>query len=276
MTDDVRREIILAVSRGELTPEEAAARLEAAEATALPPPSRPALEGRVATPEPAPVSVTVTKVRVESDFGSLRIYGDASVAGAVANGPHLAEQEGSTLVIRNSVLDAGLGSFVFGRGRSSRVRINIGGRTSDRTDDRVEIRMNPRLALELGIKAGDVRVDGVEGEIDANVTAGSIRIEGFRAPIKLVVKAGEVRARGLLDRGESTIRCQAGQVRLDLERGSSVKIRATSTLGTIDFDEQEDPTTFVGGGLEERVIGGGTGTLDISSTLGEVRVRAER
>jgi len=274
MTDDVRREIILAVSRGELTPEEAAARLEAAETAALPPPSRPALEGTVAAPPPRPVSGAVTKVRVESDFGSLRIYGDASVAGAVANGPHRAEQEGSTLVIRNSVLDgSGLGGFVFGRGRSSRVRINIGG-SGGGHDDRVDIRMNPKLALELGIKAGDVRVEGVEGEIDARVTAGSIRIEGFRSPINLSVKAGEVRARGLLDRGESTIRCQAGQVRLDLVRGSSVKVRASSTLGNIDLDE--DGATAVVGGSEERVIGAGAGTLDIQSTLGEVRVNAER
>lgn len=265
MPGDVRREIILAVSRGELTPEEAAARLEAAETQALPPPPQAALP----PPPPPPAAPgNLTAVRVDSDFGSVRIYGDASVAGAVADGPHSAEQDGSTLVIRGDW--TGTGGFIFGRGR--RFRINTG---SNASLDRINVRMNPRLALELAVKAGDVRVDGVEGPISADLWAGEIRIDGFRSPINLSVKAGEIRARGLLDHGESRIECQAGEVRLDLERGSSVRVRARASLGNIDLDDGNEGAV-VGGGGQERVIGGGAGTLDIQASLGSVRVAAQK
>ena len=267
VNDDERREIILAVSRGELSPEEAAARLETAEA--LPPPSRPALPGSVTSPPPPPTATGggITTVRVISDFGSVRVYGDASVAGAVADGMHLAEEDGSTLIIRTSV--TGLGGFVFGR--RGRIRVGVG--TAGNTD-RVDVRMNPRLALELEAKAGEVRVEGVEGPIKGDVMAGDVRIERFRSPIQLNVKAGQVRARGRLDSGESHIRCSAGQVRLELESGSSVRVRASARLGNIDLDDGSE-TVMIGGGAQERVIGAGAGLLDIEASLGQVEVRSE-
>lgn len=259
MTEDSRRQIIEAVARGEISPEEAAARLEAADAPALPPPSQP--------PPPAPpADASVSTVRVISDFGEVRVYGDASVAGAVADGPHEAEQDGSTLVIRGSLID--LGGFVFGR--RGRIRINAGrGRGHA---DRLEVRMNPRLALELECKAGEVRVEGVEGAINGDVSAGAVRIDRFRSPLDLKVKAGQVRARGILDGGESKILCQAGEVRLELERGSSVRVRASARLGTVNLDDGND-SVMLGGGVEERIIGAGAGTLDIETTLGGVEVR---
>ena len=263
MADDIRRQIIEAVARGELTPEEAAAQLEAATATDA------AARSATATPPAPPVAATggpVERVRVISDFGSVRVTGDPSVAGAVADGPHVAQQDGSTLVIRSYL--AGLGGFVFGRGK--RVRVNIGGRGSD---DRIDVRMNPRLALELDVKAGEVRVDGVEGPLRANVMAGDVRIDRFRSPFDLNVKAGQVRARGRLDSGESMVRCSAGQVRIELERGSSVRVRASARLGTVDLD---DGSELVGiGGAQERVIGGGAGILELEATMGQVEVRSE-
>lgn len=263
MNDDIRREIILAVARGEITPEEAAARLDAAEAGAPPPSS-----GTTATPPPpGPAGSGVDAVRVISEFGSLRVFGDASVAGAVADGPHVAEQEGSTLIIRSHLAD--LGGFVFGR--RNRIRVNLGG---GNRDDRIDVRMNPRLALELEVRAGEVRVDGVEGPIKGDVMAGDVRIDRFRSPIDLDVKAGQVRARGRLDRGESRVRCRAGQVRVDLESGSSVRVRASARLGNVDLDDGSE-TVMIGGGAQERVIGGGAGTLDIEASLGQVEVRSE-
>ena len=258
MTDDYRRQIIEAVARGELTPEEAAARLDAD------PPEAAATA--TAETHPAPPTSSVSRVRVVSDFGSVRVIGDPSVAGAVADGEHTAEQDGSTLVIRSYI--SGGGGFVFGR--RGRIRVNMGGRNHD---DRVDVRMNPRLALDLEVKAGEVRVDGVEGPLRATVMAGDVRIDRFRSPINLDVKAGQVRARGRLDSGESHVRCSAGQVRIELERGSSVRVRASARLGTIDLDDGSEIAGI--GGAQERVIGGGAGLLELEATLGQVEVRSE-
>lgn len=254
MNETDRRAIIEAVARGELTPHEAAERLEQPEPKALPPgPSDVA---------PAAATPGIQGVRVLSDFGDVRIYGDASVAGAVADGSHEATHDGSTLVIKTRWLDGG--GWVF-RERHSRLR--VGGDTGDRVD----IRMNPRLALELRVRAGQVRVQGVEGPIKAEVQAGEVRVDGFREPIDIDVAAGEVRARGVLDHGESAIRCKAGHVRLDLERGSSLKVRARATMGQVDLDDESHAA--LAGRAQERVIGAGAGSLDIEALVGQVELR---
>lgn len=255
MSGDFRRQIIEAVARGELTPAEAATQLES---------TTP--DSASGTVQPDSAATPLTAVRVTSDFGSVRVVGDPTVAGAVAEGPHEAEQDGSTLVIRTYI--AGGGGFVFGR--RGRIRVNMGGRGHD---DRIEVRMNPRLALELDVKAGDIRVDGVEGPLRANVMAGDVRIDRFRSPIQLDVKAGQVRARGRLDRGESRVRCSAGQVRIELESGSSVRVRASARLGSVDLAEGSEMVGI--GGSQERVIGGGAALLDLEATMGQVEVRAD-
>lgn len=260
---DERREIVELVARGQLSPEEAAARLERLEPAALPPPTPAAT---LPPPPSAPMEPGVKHVRVELEVGTVRVYGDSSVAGAMAEGPHVAERDGDTLVIR-STGDGDAEGFVFGRrGFSAR----IGGRAIKRVD----VRMNPRLALDLKVQAGEVRVEGVEGPIDGHLQAGSIRLEGFRQPITMNVQAGQVRGRGRLDSGTSRIRCEAGSVRLELERGSSVKVRARSVLGPIAVNG--DQVVMVGGGSREMQIGSGAGTLEIDSSLGEVRVDSDR
>lgn len=251
MTDDERRQIIEAVARGELTPQDAAERLDELEVATL---SEP-------LPEPAPAGA-LTAVRVLSDFGDVRIYGDASVAGAVAVGPHEASQEGSTLRISTKWLDGG--GWVF-RDRRPRFRLRRD------PEEQVEIRMNPRLALELRIRAGEVRVEGVEGPIRSEVQAGDVHIEGFRRPVAIDVAAGQVHARGRLEEGESYVRCKAGHVRLDLERGSSVRIRARATMGQIDLDGES--YAALAGGTQDRIVGTGSGMLDIESSVGHVEVR---
>lgn len=260
MTEDERRRIIEAVARGEMSPQEAAERLEAE--------TQPAPPGAsTAGPPPSATEARVTAVRILSDFGDVRVYGDSSVAGAVAEGPHEAVQEGGTLVIKSQWLDGG-GGWIFS-GRRGRMSINTGSH-----QDRVEVRMNPRLPLELRVRAGEVRLEGVEGPIKGEVQAGDVRIDGFRAPIGIEVAAGEVRARGRLESGESYVRCKAGHVRLELEKGSSVRVRARATVGAVDLDD--DVHAALSGRGRERVIGGGAGILDVEALLGQVDVRTEQ
>jgi hypothetical protein len=206
-------------------------------------------------------------------LGTAVIVGDSQVLEAVAEGPHVAEREGDTLVIRNAI-DEGEDAHGYFHSRRGGIRIRTGPRSRLSIGgvemQPLRVRMNPRLALELESQAGSIRISGVEGPIKAGIQAGSLNIDGFRGPLDLSVQAGSLRGSGILDQGVSRITCEAGSVRLYLERGSSVRVRARSTLGKVSLGDSD--TVSVGGGVEEMVIGAGQATLEIDSTMGSVKI----
>jgi hypothetical protein len=89
-------------------------------------------------------------------------------------------------------------------------------------------------------------------------------IEGFAAPLQLTARAGSVRASGRLDHGASRVSCEAGSVKLRLEEGSSVRVTGKTTLGSVTVAGHQENGVWV--------IGDGQGTLDVSTTMGSVRV----
>ena len=243
--NDQRREILNQVATGKITAEEGAARLQALEADTAPAQPVPTLP----TTPPAP---GIRRVTINSRFGNAEIIGDPTVAGAVAEGPHRARHDGDTMVIDQSLL-AGETTFEF-----SRRRISIPG--LDR-DNNLIVRMNPSLALQLRIQAGNVRIRGVNGPITSDIQAGNCVVDGFMGPVNLAVSAGNLEASGRLDGGSSSIRCQMGEVNVTLDKTSNVRIAARTRLGNIEVE-----------GVRDQVIGTGAGTLDISCTMGDVKV----
>jgi hypothetical protein len=233
------------VAAGTITAEEGVARLQALDSASTPPEPAPTLP-----PPPAP---GIRQVTINSRFGNADIIGDPTVAGAVADGPHRARQEGDSLVIDQSFL-SGETTFEF-----SRSRISIPG--FDRGNNLV-VRMNPALALRTRVQAGNLRIRGVDGAITSDVQAGNCVVEGFAGPVNLMVSAGNLEASGRLDGGSSAIRCQMGEVNVNLDKTSNVRITAHTTLGKVDVD-----------GGRDQVIGSGAGTLEISCTMGDVTVR---
>jgi hypothetical protein len=241
--NDQRREILNQVASGMITAEEGAARLEALESEAA--------LGE-ANPAPAP-STGVRQVTVNSRFGNTEIVGDPSVATAVADGPHRARQEGDSMVIDQSLL-SGDTTFEF-----SRSRISIPGFDSR---DKLIVRMNPALALRMRVQAGNVAIRGVRGPITSDVQAGNCTVDGFAGPVNLMVSAGNLEASGRLDGGSSAIRCQMGEVKVSLDKTSNVRITAHTTMGKVDIE-----------GVRDQVVGTGAGALDITCTMGDVKVR---
>lgn len=140
----------------------------------------------------------------------------------------------------------------------SRTRISIPG--FDR-DNVLLVRMNPALALRTRVQAGNLRIRGIDGPITSDVQAGNCVVEGFAGPVNLAVSAGNLEASGRLDGGNSAIRCQMGEVNVNLEKTSNVRISAHTTLGQVDIQGMDGP-----------VIGTGAGTLEISCTMGDVKV----
>lgn len=252
---DLQREILSQVAEGTITAEEGAARLEALEADPTPP----------STPRQSHASATgaaVKQVQVVARLGNTEIIGDPSVSYAVAEGPHKARQEGDTMIIEQSPLDDEA-SFVFSRphGRVVIPRVNIG--------DTLIVRMNPELALAAKTQAGNLQINGVRGPVAVEVQAGNCDIVGFRGPLNLKVAAGNVTARGHIDGGASAIRCQMGEVRVVLDKTSSVRIRAHTTLGEISFENIEPA------GNREVTIGSGAGILECDCTMGTIQVAVE-
>jgi hypothetical protein len=239
-----RRKILTLVADGKLSPEEAAERLSRAEV--------------------APQSLTLKRVRIDRQLRSIEIVGDPGVHEAIAEGPHRARREGDTLVIESELQDLGGFAFSSTSGHHSWSSAIDGER-------RLVVRMNPVLALDLDVQAGSCRVRGVEGPIKADVQAGSLRIDGFKAPLQASIQAGSISATGVLAQGSSEITCEAGSVKLQLLRGSSVRIRARSTLGKLTLP---GPIGSLAGrgSWSEATIGEGSGTLSIESTMGSVTV----
>jgi hypothetical protein len=258
---DLRREILTQVAAGTITAEEGAARLESLETPPTPAPATAApvtgLKGRF--------------VKVISQFGSAEIVGDPSVAFAVADGPHRARQEGDTMVIEHQPFDED-DSFAFGQG-ASRPRIVLNGATIARRN--LTVRMNPDLALTADVQAGNVRVDGVHGPITSEVQAGNFKVSDFRGALNLVVQAGNVTASGRLDSGSSKVRCEMGQVKINLEKGSSVRITAHTTMGKVAIEGDGAELGGAGRSAREVTVGSGAATLAIDCTMGNVKVSAD-
>jgi hypothetical protein len=263
---DARRQVLSDVATHKITPEEAAARLEALEADA----DRPA--GAAIAEAPPKIEGPVKRVRVVSTIGTAEIIGDPSVAYVVAEGNHRARQEGDTMVIEHQPFDES-DTFRFARRRR---RVIVSG--LEVSDRRVTVRMNPNLPLVAAVNAGSLRVEGLNNSIEAEVAAGNCRIENFKGPLNVHVQAGSVTARGVMNQGESKIRCEMGAVKLHFLKGSSVRITARTVLGRVSVDGED---SFVGAAVlgdagREVTIGRGEARLDIDSTMGSVKLWSEK
>lgn len=241
---DLQREILQQVASGAISAEEGAARLESlVDTTAIP--EMPAADQKAL---PAARSV-----RVSSQFGAAEIVGDPSVDFAVADGPHQVRQEGDAMVIQHQPFGES-DAFSFGPAGASFAR-------------RLTVRMNPDLPLFASVQAGNVRVDGVHGPITAEVQAGNCSVSDFRGPLSLTVQAGNVSATGRLDSGKSSVRCEMGSVKIYLDRGSNVHIKAYTAMGKFAIDGVSAKL-----GDREATVGTGEAALNIECAMGNVRV----
>jgi hypothetical protein len=262
---ELQREIVLQVAAGKITAEEGAARLQALD------------EPEVLSPAETPVAVTpstlggpdLRRIKVVSQIGSAEIVGDPSVAYVMAEGPHRARQDGDTMVIDHAPFEDG-DHFTFSRGER-RVIVN-GPRIQPR---KLTIRMNPKLALQVNVQAGSIRIDGVQGPIEGEVQGGNCQVSGFRGPLNFVIQMGNLAATGRLDSGASKVRCEMGSVKIQLEKGSSVRVTARTTLGKVSLEGDAIDKAINAQTAKEVTIGAGASSLDVECTMGNVRVSAD-
>ena len=263
---DLQREIVSQVAAGKITPEEGAARLQSLDEVE---PAAP-VAAPTAAPPTAAVGPDTRRVKVISQIGSTEIVGDPSVAYVVADGPHTARQDGDTMVISYAPFEES-DHFTFGRGDR---RLVVNG--VDFHKRKLTVRMNPKLALYASVQAGSVRIEGVQGPIEGEVQGGNCQISAFRAALNFVIQMGNLSASGRLDSGASKVRCEMGSVKIHLEKGSSVRVTARTTLGKVSCEgEATDKVVNVGQGGKDVTFGSGEGSLDVECTMGNVRISAE-
>jgi hypothetical protein len=272
MTPDERREILDAVARGELSPDEAAGRLA----------DEPRVESEARPTQTLLDDRPVRRVRIRTTAGAVKVVGDPTVTEADVSGPDGAYElrhEGDALLVEVHQLqrfieehhhDRGPGGFTIRTGRRTG-RIDLKGIAfgKGKPFGSVIVRVNPDLPLDLEVTAGSLSGSGLRAPISCELDAGSISLRDAHAPINAHVTAGSLSFKGRIDSGESQISCDMGAVSIHLEPGSSVRGHAEVTLGRCELKLPNPPA----GG--EFVIGDGAGRLDIDGTMSSISVRAE-
>ena len=259
-----------------------------------------------ATAAPAAADSGIRRVRVVGNFRAARVVADPTIREAIAEGPHVARREGDLLIVESALDENDMPGFVFNRGmrnwrlnipsdftgrpgrpprpqrppRPPRAGVSWGEEEAswNRTSwshDELTVRMRPDLPLEVELSAGTVRVDGLTGPLRLDIRAGSARIERVRGPIEALVAAGSLRVEALLTQGASRIRCDASSVRLNLERGSNVLVRARPEMSKLTLPGHGVVGSLGLGERQEVKIGDGTATLDIDATMSKISVTAD-
>ncbi|MGH9276540.1 MAG: SHOCT-like domain-containing protein [Acidimicrobiales bacterium] len=267
-----RRRILEAVADGSLSPAEAAERLaslDEAEAGSTVGPDGGSRGG-------------LRRVRIVATGHAVRVTAEPNLREPAIDGPHTAQREGDTLVIQPED-DTDTGDFFIASVPHWQRRAEPMHRMW-RSAPPLVVRMPADLALAADVTASSLVVRDVKGPIAVNLAAGSAKVSGFAAPIDVDVSAGSFSGNGVLDRGESSVRCSAGSVKLQLAKGSSVRVRGIANAGRLSLPFERPVGTGgrprrppLGPFFEEheRVIGDGAGVLDIEVTTGSVAVRAE-
>jgi predicted membrane protein len=98
----------------------------------------------------------------------------------------------------------------------------------------LEILVPGDARLELDTGAGNVAVDGVQGEVSARSGAGNVRVRGAAGLVDLEVGAGEIDYEGD-PQGDCTFTNNVGNVTLRLPEDVNAEVRLTTGVGNVDL-----------------------------------------
>lgn len=221
--------------------------------------------------EPLFPEARVTSLHLIGAFRTTVVVGDPTVRTVAVDGPHRARLDGSTLVIDAD--DESLEGFRFEtrhgvrRGRHFRLGVD------NPRPLPLRVRANPSLPIVAEVAAGSLKIIEMRDAITAEVAAGTLVITGATGPLHLSTAAGPIKVQGKLTSGQHKIRCEAGAVKLVLDRDSDVRIHAKASLGKVVLPGVVGPAGFaIGSSDAEAVIGAGTANLEIECAVGGVKV----
>ena len=129
--------------------------------------------------------------------------------------------------------------------------------------------------LEIAALAGDVDVTGVTGRVKVNLQAGDLTLNDAGS-FEINAKAGDVKISTTLTEGDSRVTALAGSIKLKLQPGSSVALKASTVAGDVSakgFILTQTEKRVTGGSLEGR-LGGGRASLECRLTAGDLEIEA--
>ena len=129
--------------------------------------------------------------------------------------------------------------------------------------------------LEIAALAGDVDVNGVTGRVNVDLQAGDLTLNDVGS-FTVNAKAGDVKISTTLTDGDSRLTALAGSIKLKLQPGSSVALKASTVAGDVSakgFILTQTEKRITGGSLEGR-LGGGRATLECRLTAGDLEIEA--
>lgn len=129
--------------------------------------------------------------------------------------------------------------------------------------------------LEIAALAGDVDVNGVTGRVKVDLQAGDLTLNDAGS-FEINAKAGDVKISTTLSHGDSRVTALAGSIKLKLQPGSSVALKASTVAGDVSakgFILTQTEKRITGGSLEGR-LGGGRATLECRLTAGDLEIEA--
>jgi DUF4097 and DUF4098 domain-containing protein YvlB len=142
--------------------------------------------------------------------------------------------------------------------------------------DSLELEVPPTLAgLDVRCMGGDLEVQQFPGPMSLETMGGELRVRSPRSGFRVRTLGGKARITDMdLKDGAATINSTGGDVQVDLARGASMTIRATTLGGTIEFPPGTESESE--GRARRRascVIGGGNAAVTIDTLGGDVRIR---
>lgn len=260
------RDLLNRVASGEISPEEAQARLQSETARAGAPDPAAHERAEPADAIPPPPAEPVRRISVRASAVRLVVRADPSVDTAVADGPHRVDHVGDTLTI-HSDLSAGeyqaeVPKSVFATWLGS---VNRAGST-------LQVRVNPELPLDVLNVAGSLELSGLRAPASVGVEAGSARLHDGSGPLKLSVASGSADVDWQFH-GDCAVSTDLGSARVAVQPGSDVAIQAEATLGIATIRMADGRTIkATSAGNPPVLVGAGSGRLSVTARLGSLVV----
>ncbi len=205
----------------------------------------------------------VERIAIRAVGRRVRIVGDSSVATASAEGPHVLRRTGSVLEVTS---DGELGPSFDGFSILKPPR-SLDDLKSVSLGKELYLRVNPAIAVDVEVTAGNLVCHGVPYLGKLRLTAGAADIDGARELDDVLIQAGSATVRGDITTGRSRVRCESGQVTIELTPSSNVAVHGEVQLGRLSWVPNP------GGQVDEVIVGNGSAKLDVSVIMGWATIK---
>jgi hypothetical protein len=262
MSDELK-DLLNKVASGEISPEEAQARLGESQ-------SESESEGSASAPaadEPEPAAPQpVGRISIRGSAVRLVVVADPTVDTAVAEGPHRASHAGDVLTIHS---DLSAGDYQAEVPRSA-FATWLG--TVNKAGSTMRVRVNPGLPLEVLNVAGSLELSGMRAPTKVGVEAGSAKVHDGAGSLALSVASGSAEVDWQFH-GQCSVSTDLGSARVAVQPGSDVAITAEATMGMATIRLADGRTIKASpAGNPPVVVGAGSGRLSVTSRLGSLVV----